>query len=67
MKPEVVGWFIERFTKENDVVLDPFMGVGTTGVEAVKRNRWFIGIELDSTYYNIAASRISKINGLSEF
>ena len=67
MKPEVVKWFIERFTKENDVILDPFMGVGTTGVEAVKRNRWFIGIELDSTYYNIAASRIGKINGLSEF
>lgn len=49
---------IKIHTNENDVILDPFMGSGTTGVAALKHNRKFIGIEIDSNYYNIACSRI---------
>ena len=42
MKPEIAKHFIENFTKENDVILDCFFGLGTTGIEAKKLNRNFI-------------------------
>lgn len=47
-------------TKENDIVLDSFMGSGSTGVACVNTNRNFIGIELDENYFNIAKERIEK-------
>ena len=47
-------------TKENDVVLDMFMGSGTTGVACKNLNRNFIGIELDENYYKIACERINN-------
>ena len=46
-------------TKENDVILDPFMGSGTTGVACKLLNRSFIGFELDKNYFEIAESRIN--------
>jgi DNA modification methylase len=49
----------------NDVtIIDPFMGSGTTGVSAVKAGQQFIGIEMDSVYFEIAERRIS--NAISE-
>ena len=49
----------------NDVtIIDPFMGSGTTGVSAVKAGQRFIGIEMDSVYFEIAERRIS--NAISE-
>lgn len=45
-------------TNENDIVLDPCMGSGTTGVACRNLNRDFIGIELDETYFEIAKQRI---------
>lgn len=51
---------IELSSKENDVILDPFMGSGTTGAACKKLNRNFIGIELDEKYYEIAKERIEK-------
>ena len=59
MKQEICDWFIEKFTNENDLVLDPFMGLGTTGISCKKMNRDFIGIELDKSYYEIAEKRIN--------
>lgn len=55
----VMKWLIERLTNEGDVVLDPFMGSGTTGVACKNLNRKFIGVELDENYYNIAYNRIN--------
>ena len=49
-------------TKENDIVLDPFMGIGSTGVACVHANRNFIGIEKDEHYFEIAKKRIKEIN-----
>lgn len=51
----IVSW-----SNENDVVLDCFMGSGTTGIACVNTNRDFIGIELDENYFNIAKQRIER-------
>lgn len=53
---------IENSSKENETVIDPFMGVGACGIAAQQLNRKFIGIELDNTYYNIAKKRIEEGN-----
>jgi site-specific DNA-methyltransferase (adenine-specific) len=45
-------WFIKLFTVEGDVVLDPFLGSGTTCKVAYRMNRNSIGIELDNDYFN---------------
>ena len=62
MKPDVVEWFINRFTDVGDTILDCFMGVGTTGVVCLENNRKFIGVELDNTYFNISQERLTKIS-----
>ena len=51
---------IALYTYRDDVVLDPFMGSGTTAVAAVRRGRRWIGYELDPGYVATAASRIAK-------
>mgnify|MGYP003635695305 CR=1 FL=1 len=51
---------IKIHTNQNDVVLDMFMGSGTTGVAAKNTNRKFIGIEQDEKYFDIAAERINN-------
>lgn len=48
-------------TKENDVVLDPFAGSGTTAVVSIKNNRKFIGFEIDQNYIDHAKKRIDLI------
>jgi DNA modification methylase len=52
---------IRDFTKEDDTILDPFMGSGSTGVAALLENRNFIGIEKDENYFNIAKERIEGV------
>ena len=49
---------VENSSKEGDVVLDPFMGIGTTGIASKKLNRDFIGFEIDDNYFKIAKERI---------
>lgn len=53
-----------RHSNENDIVLDPFMGSGSTGVACQNLNRDFIGIELDETYFKIAENRIREAQTL---
>jgi len=52
---------IKLFTYENDIVLDPFMGSGTTCVSAVIENRKYIGFEINEDYFKIAKSRIEEV------
>lgn len=52
------SWFIRLFTKEGDVVLDPFMGVGTTALACIDLNRNYIGIELKKEYIDMANESI---------
>lgn len=49
---------IADFTAPGELVCDPFMGSGTTGVAAVRAGRRFIGIELNPTYFDLACKRI---------
>jgi len=55
----VCSLLIDGLTIDGQVILDPFMGSGTTGVACVNTGRKFIGIELDKTYFKIAQERIS--------
>ena len=50
---------VNNSSKEGEIVLDPFMGIGSTGIAAVRNGREFIGIELDPKYYDIAVQRIA--------
>lgn len=58
---DIIKEFIELSTKENQTVLDLFMGSGSTGVACKNLNRKFIGIELDERYFNIAKERIENL------
>lgn len=51
---------ISNSTNEGEIVLDPFMGIGSCGVACVNTNRNFIGMELDENYFEIAKERIDK-------
>ena len=52
---------IGNSTNEGDVVLDPFMGIGSAGIACKNLNRKFIGVELDEGYYDIAKERIKGL------
>lgn len=52
---------IENSSKENEVVFDPFMGVGTTCIASILCNRQYIGIEIDKHYYDISEERVNNI------
>jgi site-specific DNA-methyltransferase (adenine-specific) len=59
--PEVLPeWFIKLLTKEGDIVLDPFLGSGTTAAVAIRLNRNYVGIEKDPAYCKLAKARIAK-------
>jgi len=53
-------WFIKLFTQEEDVVLDPFIGSGTTAIACLKLNRHYIGIEAMNSYQNLAQESINN-------
>jgi len=54
----LMDYLIQLCSNEGDLIIDPFMGSGTTGKSALKLNRNFIGVELDSDYFEIAKQRI---------
>ena len=58
---ELMKILIENSSDENDIILDPFMGIGSTGIASKELKRNFIGIELDEKYFNIAKERINNI------
>lgn len=58
------AWFIKLFTKQNDVVLDPFLGSGTTAVAAARLGRRFLGIEIKADYYQFARENMANIGDI---
>ena len=54
-------WFIKLFSDEGDLVLDPFLGSGTTAVAARDLNRRYFGIEIQPDYCDLARERLDKI------
>lgn len=55
---ELMRILVENSSRERELVLDPFMGIGATGVACKQLNRNFIGVELDPQYFEIAKHRI---------
>lgn len=62
----LMEYLVSTYTNETETVLDTFVGSGTTGVAAINLNRRFIGIEMDSTYFNIATKRINEAQSQKE-
>ncbi len=61
IKPlDMVEKLIRNSSRKDDVVLDPFMGSGTTGVASVLLNRNFIGMEIDEHFFDVARKRIES-------
>ncbi|HEV8081362.1 MAG TPA: site-specific DNA-methyltransferase [Chitinophagaceae bacterium] len=58
---ELPEWFIKLFTKENDIILDPFMGSGTTLIVANRMLRNSIGIEIMQDYYQMVKDQIKPV------
>ena len=61
MNDKVASFFIENFTKENDIIYDPFMGCGTTAKIAILNKRNWIGSEISKEYCEIIKERINNI------
>lgn len=57
---ELMKILIENSSQENDVVFEPFMGIGATVVASLELNRRCIGVELDEKYFDIAKKRIEE-------
>lgn len=57
---ELMKIFIENSCQENETVLDPFMGAGSTALACINTNRNFIGFELNKEYFDIAEKRIKN-------
>jgi site-specific DNA-methyltransferase (adenine-specific) len=58
----LMEWLIKTYTNEGDLVIDPFMGSGTTGVACANTGRRFIGIEKEPDYWKAAVKRIEQTN-----
>ena len=59
---ELPFYYIEYFSKQNEIVLDPFTGTGTTNISAHLLNRKSIGIEINPYFYNLAKLRFQENN-----
>lgn len=56
----LLEYLIKTYTNENDLVLDNTMGSGSTAIAAINTNRKFIGMELNTEFYNISVDRVNK-------
>lgn len=57
---DLLEFLVKTYSNEGDVVLDPFMGSGTTGVACLNTGRSFIGVEKDEKYFNVANGRLKN-------
>jgi DNA modification methylase len=64
---ELSDKIIKYYSYVNDIVLDPFMGSGTTAISCLDLNRKYIGVELHKEYVDMAENRIQRFNPLENF
>lgn len=64
---KLIEYLLSIHSNEGDIILDPFMGSGTTAIAAINTNRNFIGFELDKNYYDICINRIAEKNKINLF
>lgn len=60
---ELIRYMLRTYSNPGDIVLDPFMGSGTTAVACVLEKRNFIGFETNETYFNLANKRLRYLTG----
>ncbi len=61
VKPiSLMRYLVRLVTRKGGIVLDPFLGSGTTGIAALQEGMLFVGIEKDENYYEIAEERLSQ-------
>jgi len=58
MLPELARRIIQTYSKESSLVVDLMSGIGTTGVEAVWLGRRYVGVEIESAYFNIQQANL---------
>ena len=64
---QLIKTILDNFTKEGDIVYDPFLGTGTTAVVSKKLNRRYIGSELSKDYYKICQEQLEKADTILGF
>ena len=64
---ELPSWFIQLFTEEGDVVLDPFVGSGTSAIAAKKLGRQYIGIDIMQEYCDLSESNLEKLGETEQY
>lgn len=64
---KLIEYLLSIHSNDGDVILDPFMGSGTTAIAAINTNRNFIGFELDKNYYDTCINRINEQNKVTLF
>lgn len=57
---DMLEFMISKFSDRGDIVLDPFMGSGSTAIACINTSRSFIGIEIDKDYFSIAKERVNN-------
>lgn len=62
---DVIDRVLELWSTAGDIVLSPFMGIGSEGYEAVRLKRKFIGVELKESYFNVAANNMATAERLA--
>ncbi len=55
-------WLVSWWSEVGETVLDPFMGSGTTGAACLATGRKFIGVEVESRFFDLAAARLEKVS-----
>lgn len=55
-----MGRIVKLVSDEENTILDPFMGGGSTAIACINTNRKFIGIEIDDEYFEVACKRVRK-------
>jgi site-specific DNA-methyltransferase (adenine-specific) len=64
---ELVRWLVKSFSNEGELILDPFLGSGTTVLACLQTNRNYLGIEKSSEYIELTKKRLQKYENVPDF